>query len=272
MTEPALAATPRSRRSSLGHRASAPSIPPIDRSSPATSRRGGAARSSTRCTSAASPTRNGDGTAISPASAAAFRTCASSASTRSGSRPGTCRPWRTAATTSPTTAPSTRRSAPSRRPRRSSPKPSQLGIRTIIDVVPNHVSRSAPVVPACALAAGPGAPERDRFWFRPGLGPDGAEPPTTWPSEFKGGRTVDADDGPRWRAGRVVPAPVHGRTAGPQLGPPGRPRRARSDPALLVRPWGCRRPHRLRGPARQGRDDAGGPGRSCTGRPSDPRP
>src|SRR4030095_6362663 len=26
-------------------------------------------------------------------------------------------------------------------------------------------------------------------WFRDGRGPDGAEPPTGWPSEFKGGQT-----------------------------------------------------------------------------------
>lgn len=62
------------------------------------------------------------------------------------------------------------------------------GIRTIIDVVPNHVSSRHAWFEA-ALAAGPGSPERERFWFRPGLGPHGDEPPTAWPSEFKGGRT-----------------------------------------------------------------------------------
>jgi alpha-glucosidase len=64
----------------------------------------------------------------------------------------------------------------------------QLRIRTIIDVVPNHVSDQHPWFQR-ALTARPGSPERDLFWFRPGRGPDGAEPPTTWPSEFKGGRT-----------------------------------------------------------------------------------
>ena len=44
-----------------------------------------------------------------------------------------------------------------------------LGIRTIIDVVPNHVSTEHPWFQA-ALAAGPGSPERERFWFRPGRG------------------------------------------------------------------------------------------------------
>ena len=64
----------------------------------------------------------------------------------------------------------------------------ELGIRTIIDVVPNHVSDQHPWFQS-ALAAEPGSPERERFWFRPGRGADGSEPPTGWPSEFKGGRT-----------------------------------------------------------------------------------
>ena len=62
------------------------------------------------------------------------------------------------------------------------------GIRTIIDVVPNHVSSRHAWFEA-ALAAGPGSPERERFWFRDGRGPNGDEPPTGWPSEFKGGQT-----------------------------------------------------------------------------------
>jgi len=64
----------------------------------------------------------------------------------------------------------------------------ELGIRTIIDIVPNHVSDQHPWFQQ-ALAAAPGSPERARFWFRAGRGDDGAEPPTGWPSEFKGGRT-----------------------------------------------------------------------------------
>src|SRR3954468_20097885 len=39
-----------------------------------------------------------------------------------------------------------------------------LGIRTIIDVVPNHVSDQHEWFQA-ALEAGPGSPERERFWF-----------------------------------------------------------------------------------------------------------
>ena len=74
----------------------------------------------------------------------------------------------------------------------------ELGIRTIIDVVPNHVSDQHPWFQA-ALAAGPGSPERARFWFRPGRGQSGEDMPTTWPSNFSGStwtRTTDPDRSP----------------------------------------------------------------------------
>lgn len=73
-----------------------------------------------------------------------------------------------------------------------------LGIRTIVDIVPNHVSEQHPWFRA-ALAAGPGSPERERFWFHPGTGPDGAGIPTRWRSSFGGDtwtRTRDADGTP----------------------------------------------------------------------------
>jgi len=56
-----------------------------------------------------------------------------------------------------------------------------LGIRTIVDVVPNHVSDQHEWFQA-ALASPPGSPERDRFWFRPGKGEHGDEMPTAWRS------------------------------------------------------------------------------------------
>ena len=74
----------------------------------------------------------------------------------------------------------------------------ELGIRTIIDIVPNHVSDRHRWFQA-ALAAGPGSPERERFWFRPGRGVDGAEMPNHWVSNFSGDtwtRTVDPDGTP----------------------------------------------------------------------------
>ncbi|MFJ8487908.1 glycoside hydrolase family 13 protein [Streptomyces sp. NPDC094038] len=61
----------------------------------------------------------------------------------------------------------------------------ELGIRTIVDIVPNHVSDQHPWFQA-ALAAGPGSPERELFHFRPGRGPNGDLPPNDWPSQFVG--------------------------------------------------------------------------------------
>ncbi|MCU1616226.1 MAG: alpha amylase catalytic region [Frankiales bacterium] len=72
------------------------------------------------------------------------------------------------------------------------------GIRTIIDVVPNHVSADHEWFRA-ALAAGPGAPERDRFWFHPGRGDTGDAIPTHWVSNFAGPtwtRTTNPDGTP----------------------------------------------------------------------------
>jgi alpha-glucosidase len=60
-----------------------------------------------------------------------------------------------------------------------------LGIRIIIDVVPNHGSDQHPWFHA-AVAAGPGSAERSRFWFRAGRGPGGDEPPNNWQSIFGG--------------------------------------------------------------------------------------
>ncbi|MDG4801074.1 glycoside hydrolase family 13 protein [Micromonospora sp. WMMD980] len=73
-----------------------------------------------------------------------------------------------------------------------------LGIRTIVDVVPNHCSDAHPWFQA-ALAGGPDAPERELFWFRAGRGPGGDLPPTDWTGEFGGPtwtRTTDPDGTP----------------------------------------------------------------------------
>ncbi len=59
------------------------------------------------------------------------------------------------------------------------------GIKTIIDIVPNHCSDRHPWFQA-ALAAEPGSAERARFWFRPGRGPGGDLPPNNWRSIFGG--------------------------------------------------------------------------------------
>ena len=59
------------------------------------------------------------------------------------------------------------------------------GLKMIIDVVPNHTSEDHPWFRA-ALAAAPGSPERARYLFRDGLGPDGEQPPNDWQSGFGG--------------------------------------------------------------------------------------
>jgi alpha-glucosidase len=73
-----------------------------------------------------------------------------------------------------------------------------LGIRTIVDIVPNHVSDQHRWFQA-ALASEPGSPERARFWFHPGRGADGNEIPNGWVSNFSGPtwtRTRNPDGSP----------------------------------------------------------------------------
>ncbi|TDO36408.1 alpha-glucosidase [Kribbella sp. VKM Ac-2527] len=69
-----------------------------------------------------------------------------------------------------------------------------LGIRILIDLVPNHCSWEHPWFKA-ALAAGKGSPERELFWFRDGKGPDGSLPPTNWPATFGGQAWTRIEDG-----------------------------------------------------------------------------
>ena len=61
----------------------------------------------------------------------------------------------------------------------------ELGLRVIVDLVPNHSSDEHAWFQA-ALAAGPGSPERERYMFRDGTGADGCEPPNDWQSIFGG--------------------------------------------------------------------------------------
>ena len=73
-----------------------------------------------------------------------------------------------------------------------------LGIRIIVDVVPNHCS-DRHVWFQQALDKGPDSPERELFWFRPGRGPGGDLPPNDWQSIFGGPawtRTSDPDGAP----------------------------------------------------------------------------
>ncbi|MEU1709217.1 alpha-amylase family glycosyl hydrolase [Streptomyces sp. NPDC005706] len=70
----------------------------------------------------------------------------------------------------------------------------ELGIRVIVDIVPNHVSDQHPWFRA-ALEAGPGSPERELFHFRPGRGESGDQPPNDWPSQFSGPTWTRVPDG-----------------------------------------------------------------------------
>jgi alpha-glucosidase len=70
----------------------------------------------------------------------------------------------------------------------------ELGLKVIVDLVPNHTS-DAHVWFQAALAAGPGSPERARYLFRDGRGPEGVEPPNNWQSVFGGPAWTRVSDG-----------------------------------------------------------------------------
>ncbi|WP_327316518.1 glycoside hydrolase family 13 protein [Streptomyces sp. NBC_01235] len=70
----------------------------------------------------------------------------------------------------------------------------RLGLKVIVDLVPNHTSHQHPWFQE-ALAAGPGAPARARYVFRDGRGPAGELPPTDWQSVFGGSAWRRVPDG-----------------------------------------------------------------------------
>jgi alpha-glucosidase len=60
-----------------------------------------------------------------------------------------------------------------------------LGLKVIVDLVPNHSSDQHPWFKA-ALASAPGSPERERYIFADGRGPGGDLPPNNWQCVFGG--------------------------------------------------------------------------------------
>lgn len=69
-----------------------------------------------------------------------------------------------------------------------------VGIRIVVDIVPNH-SGSGLAWFREALAAAPGSAARARYVFRDGLGADGASPPSDWTSHFGGSAWTRVPDG-----------------------------------------------------------------------------
>ena len=68
------------------------------------------------------------------------------------------------------------------------------GMKVIVDIVPNHTSDRHAWFRE-ALAAPKGSPARDRYIFRDGLGADGSEPPSDWESLFGGSAWTRTPDG-----------------------------------------------------------------------------
>ncbi|MFJ1746634.1 alpha-amylase family glycosyl hydrolase [Streptomyces sp. NPDC088116] len=74
----------------------------------------------------------------------------------------------------------------------------ELGLRIIVDLVPNHSSEEHEWFKR-ALREGPGSALRERYHFLPGKGADGELPPNDWESIFGGPawtRTTDPDGTP----------------------------------------------------------------------------
>ncbi|MFF1280067.1 glycoside hydrolase family 13 protein [Streptomyces sp. NPDC058299] len=70
----------------------------------------------------------------------------------------------------------------------------RLGLKVVVDIVPNHTSDRHPWFQE-ALRAAPGSAARDRYIFRAGRGAHGELPPTDWQSLFGGSAWRRVPDG-----------------------------------------------------------------------------
>ncbi|MEU0964265.1 alpha-amylase family glycosyl hydrolase [Streptomyces sp. NPDC005917] len=70
----------------------------------------------------------------------------------------------------------------------------RLGLKVIVDIVPNHTSHLHPWFQE-SLLAGPGSAARERYVFRPGRGEHGERPPSDWQSVFGGSAWHRVPDG-----------------------------------------------------------------------------
>ncbi|MGW3170735.1 glycoside hydrolase family 13 protein [Streptomyces sp. NPDC001153] len=70
----------------------------------------------------------------------------------------------------------------------------RLGLKVVVDIVPNHTSHQHPWFQE-ALRAAPGSRARERYVFRPGRGAHGELPPTDWQSVFGGSAWKRTPDG-----------------------------------------------------------------------------
>ncbi|MEU0050067.1 glycoside hydrolase family 13 protein [Streptomyces sp. NPDC006309] len=70
----------------------------------------------------------------------------------------------------------------------------RLGLKVVVDIVPNHTSDRHPWFQE-ALRAAPGSAARDRYVFRAGRGAHGELPPTDWQSLFGGSAWRRVPDG-----------------------------------------------------------------------------